>query len=71
MEMLDAIIQSIVNSNEAIDALDKRTKKTNKLICLGLIGCSVFIYKFTKIMKAQNIQISELKKELEEKLKGE
>lgn len=69
--MLDVIIQSIMNNNESIEALDKHTKRTNRLVWASIIVGSVVVYKVTKNIKIQNIQISELKKELEEKMKGE
>ena len=70
--MLEVIIEGILTNHNEIKSLSKYINKTYSLVCIGLMTGGVILYKNNKKMKKQDIQISELKKELEEiKTKGE
>lgn len=67
--MLEVIIEGILTNHNDIKSLTKNLNTIANLLCIGYLATNIYIYKKTK---KQNIQISELKKELEKiKTKGE
>ncbi len=69
MYMLEVIIEGILTNHNDIKSLTKNVNTISNLLCVGYLATNIYIYKK---MKKQNIQISELKKELEKiKTKGE
>ena len=69
MCMLEVILEGILTNHNDIKSLTKNLNTIANLLCIGYLATNIYI---CKKMKKQNIQISELKKELEEiKAKGE
>lgn len=67
--MLEVIIEGILTNHNDIKSLTKNLNTIANLLCIAYLATNIYIYKK---MKKQNIQISELKKELEKiKTKGE
>lgn len=70
--MLEAVIEGILTNHNEIKHLTKYLNKLSSIVYISTIANTYIIYKTIKTINKQDIQISELKKELEEiKTKGE